>query len=171
MEVLLNEIDIDILPEAIIAHKSKTWTRPPVFAAEHLQSRQPICPKKRWKISELLPLSKTAKNINYFTHDFASQTLAARPSISVPLSREELNRIKRAFYRFEIYGNIFTSLSPPTQTFQGQVHEGPVTIFFACFSPWENEQLASVHDYLFSIVAPSMFYLLFPTLLFILALS
>ena len=170
-EVFLNEIDIDVLPEAIIAHKSETWTRPPVFAAEHLQSRQPISSKKRLNIPELLPLSKTAKHIDYFAHDFASQALAARPPISAPPSREELNRIKRAFYRFEIYGNMFTSLSPPTQMFEVQVHVAPAAIFFACFSPWENEQLACVHDYLFSIVAPSMFCLLLPTLIFILALS
>jgi hypothetical protein len=155
-EVLINEIDISVLPEALIAHKSETWCKPSLFAAENLQSRQPISSKTRWKIPELLPLCKAAQHVNYFAANFAETALSSKPRITGPPSREEMNRFKRAFYRFEIYCNMFARIDPPSGLFQPQVHAAPAAIFFACFSPWENEQLACVYDYLFSIIAPGM---------------
>ena len=168
--VMLNEIDIDVLPEAFIAHASETWTQNTLFAAEHLQSRQPVSPKARFKISELIHLGKTAQYVNYFAKDFAEKALlemviAVRmgnqyqkfgdgPSSRVA-SREEMNRIKRALYMFEIHCNICSSLSQ-SQPVQAQFHGAPAVIFCRRFSPWENEQLASVYDYLFSIVAPGI---------------
>jgi hypothetical protein len=161
-EVLLNEIDVGVFPEALLAQKSTVRTKIHGFAAEHLQTRQPVIPKKRWRYSEVLPLGRLAKCINYFAGDFASNTLAARPPVTLPPSREELNRIKRAFYRFEIYSNIFDGMSPPSWASQslvpqGQVQLTPWAIFFASFSPWENEQLACVHDYFVTLLAPSKF--------------
>ena len=161
-EVLFNEIDIDVLPEAIVAGKVKTWTRTAVFAANIFQSRQPISPKKRWEISELLPLSKIAKHINFFAADLAEKALASMPPVSLPPSREELNRIKRALYRFEIYCNLFRSLGSSTQVLQPRLHGPRANAFFGCFSAWENEQLTCVYDYLFSAVAPGIFFLPYP---------
>jgi hypothetical protein len=155
-QVLLNEVGIDVLPEAIIAHASKTGAKPEAFTSEHLQTRNPLR-KVRWKFSEALPLSNSAKYVNYFACDFAKSGLATKLDVSaLDPSREELDRIKRAFYRFEIYSNIFPSMGPPEQRLPPIQNMAPAT-FFENFSPWENEQLACVHDYLFSIFAPSIF--------------
>ena len=92
---VLNEIDVEVFPEAFIAQKLTVWTKPPIFAAEHLKIRQPITSKKLWK--EVLPLSRLAKYVDYFAADFALKALDARPPVTLPPSREELNRIRRAF--------------------------------------------------------------------------
>lgn len=152
-EVFLNQVDIDVLPEALIAHASKSSTQAGGFAAENLRTRLLIT-NKRWKISEVLPLSNFSRYVNYFAVDFARKALASSPreTASGP-SREELNRIKRAFYRFEIYRNMVSTLEPSSRRFL-IAHRAPSLIFMESFSPWENEQLACVHDYLYSILAP-----------------
>lgn len=56
---------------------------------------------------------------------------------------DELYRKHRAFYRFKIYCNLFRARKPPT--FNVYKHQG---VFFSKFSPWENELLGCIHDYL-----------------------
>lgn len=56
-------------------------------------------------------------------------------------------RIQRAFYRFEVYCNLFQN--PERFDFREQRD-----IFFLKFSDWENEQLACMYDYLFRVICP-----------------
>ncbi|KAH7163516.1 hypothetical protein B0J13DRAFT_518748 [Dactylonectria estremocensis] len=59
------------------------------------------------------------------------------------LSDEELYRISRALYRFQIYGNLFLDQEDAEKTGEAQK-----ALFFGRHSPWVNEQLACIYDYL-----------------------
>ena len=157
--VLLNEVELDVLPEAAAALESsrlKPWTRQRIqdFVFQHLHSRGP--PPQKWTLSDALLISKLYDHVYYFTADLASKTLVKPPistylkSNQAPLSQNEITRIIRAFYRFEIYCNIFRD---PKRTINVREQRD---IFFSNFSPWENEQLACIHDYLFRVVSPGM---------------
>lgn len=165
-KVLLNETNFDILPEAVAALESsrlKPWTRQHIrdFTFQHLHARK--LPTQRYALSDALHISKLYYHVRYFAVDFASKTLAKRPvsghlePTSAPPSQAELTRIQRAFYRFEIYCNLFRD---PERTLFSVAEQRDV--FFSCFSPWENEQLACIHDYLFRVVSPGMYPLQLP---------
>ncbi|KAH7171438.1 hypothetical protein EDB81DRAFT_635969 [Dactylonectria macrodidyma] len=59
------------------------------------------------------------------------------------LSDGELYRISRALYRFQIYGNLFFDQEDADKTDEAQK-----ALFFGRHSPWVNEQLACIYDYL-----------------------
>ena len=158
-KVVRNVINKEVLPEAVATWKSSRlapWTKESLqnFADDQLRSRQ--APQSLWTLSEALPLADFHRYVEYFTLDFASQTLArlgdsstSNTVLSNSPSSSELHRIQRAFYRFEIYCNLFRSRKP--RPFD--MDEQP-SIFFSKFSPWENEQIGCVHDYLFYKVSP-----------------
>lgn len=62
----------------------------------------------------------------------------------MPLSTNEVTRIERSLYRFEIYCNLFRDSAQFTFAPGPEQREA----YFSKFSPWENEQLACVQDYL-----------------------
>ena len=66
-------------------------------------------------------------------------------------TRQEICRIERALYRFEIYCNIFRE-SPKAQ--YSSVYGEQKRLFFSNFAPWENEQLGCIHDFLARVVSP-----------------
>ncbi|KAI1128589.1 hypothetical protein F5Y10DRAFT_264932 [Nemania abortiva] len=70
-----------------------------------------------------------------------SESLSASSGNS-PLSPSEYFRLCRAFYRLELYYRLFSRYTPVF------VIEGMELYFFSQFSPWEMEQLVSVHDFL-----------------------
>ncbi|KAH6989306.1 hypothetical protein BKA56DRAFT_476798 [Ilyonectria sp. MPI-CAGE-AT-0026] len=59
------------------------------------------------------------------------------------LSAGELYRISRALYRFQIYGNLFLD-----QEEGAKPNEAQKALFFDRHSPWVNEQLVCIYDYL-----------------------
>lgn len=58
-----------------------------------------------------------------------------------PLSTEENNRIFRAFYRLQVFCNVFRFAKTTPSTFQ------KLSSFFDSESPWVNEQLVIVHRF------------------------
>lgn len=64
---------------------------------------------------------------------------------NICLSPTENYRFCRAFYKFELFCNLFRSTMP---TGFVSVSDEERRWFFAQYGPWENEQLASVHDFL-----------------------
>jgi hypothetical protein len=134
--VLLNQIDKDVLPEAILALESSKIspvTKPEVedFARQQLRVRNAA--PLRWTVSDALPLSKFHEAVHFFAEDFTKRALS-KTTVSYAPSRNEMNRIERTLYRFEIYRNMYS-----------QVHhlcsvDEQKAIFFDRFSYWENEQ-------------------------------
>jgi hypothetical protein len=153
-QVLLNEVGLDVLPEAVAvleSSRTNSWSRQKAadFISRHLHNR--TVPPLSWTLSDALSVSKFYHHVHFFTADFATKTLASVPCEreAAPLSQAEIARIERAFYRYEIYCNVFRDYKHPLYSLEEQKEK-----VFSKFSPWENEQLACIHDYLFRLVCP-----------------
>lgn len=107
--------------------------------------------------------SKTHTVVDYFCTRFLSERLPLsqrllrrRLSGNKPPSEKELFRIKRALYLFEIYCNVVfqreSDFHPDRQTKHSRKHYLE-WYFIGSFSPWVNEQLACVHDYLEEVLS------------------
>jgi hypothetical protein len=153
-QVLLKEVGLDVLPEAIAALESSrtdSWSRQKAadFISRHLRNRK--IPPLSWTLSDALSMSKLYHHVRFFATDFATKTLASVPfeREAAPPSQAEIARIERAFYRYEIYCNVFRDYKHPLYSLEEQKEK-----VFSNFSPWENEQLACIHDYLFRLISP-----------------
>lgn len=157
--VLLNQVGIDVLPEAYITHEAsrlKSYTKEPIqdFIARHLSKRQP--PPVSWTLCDAIPVAKLHACVSALTLQFVTATSMKSPACGTrPATRTELSRIERAMYRFEIFCNLFRSFDDSAPRLLEQLWD----TFFLNFSPWESEQLACVHDYLVQAVFPGMYYI------------
>lgn len=75
--------------------------------------------------------------------DLTSRVLTGKQELSC----SERNRLSRNLYRFQIYCHLFGDRESPPLSVVNQRDK-----YFAHFAPWENEQLACIHDYLFEFV-------------------
>jgi hypothetical protein len=112
--VVMNDVGIDILPEAIAALESRDlFLAPeelPEFASRQFKSRQ--VHQRLRRLSTALSMSEFYQHVLHFAADFAiifvrSSSLADSEIPADWPSRSEKSRIKRALYRFEIYCNMF----------------------------------------------------------------
>ena len=155
-KVVRNHINEEVLPEAVASWKSSgldTWTHYRAlqdFCEDHLSPRQR--PPSSWTLSEASPLADLHRCVEHLTLDFASWTLRLLDDsddsdawLSQSLSSSELYRIQRAFYRFEMYCNLFRTCRLRPVRFSKQ----RTNDFLFTFTMWENEQLGCIHDYLF----------------------
>ncbi|MCJ1283012.1 hypothetical protein MMC26_002339 [Xylographa opegraphella] len=155
LQVLLNQISPDLLPDALAVLKSsrlKPWSRESITEFLTSYHGKRFSPSPAWTISDAVPVSMLHDDISFFMADFVSMALAVHPVTGVPdvfpsplTSREEF-RISQAFYRFELYCNLFRERGWKDDRFRPEEQQA---IFFDQYSPWENEQLACVHDYLY----------------------
>ena len=163
-QVLQNEITTDLMHGAFAAYKASkisVWTKQAVknFLDEYFGD---LAPHKAqiWTLSEALPMNKVHSCVNFFAADFASFALSKNPipgdSSAAPSCTETL-RIKRSLYRFELYCNLFRKPSYDRMVRGDRnclIQPSPFgtqeqrDIFLNMFSPWENEQLGCIHDYL-----------------------
>lgn len=107
--------------------------------------------------------SRTHTLVDYFAASFINERLplswghASRrcPGSKQP-SRRENTRIKRALYLFQIYCNIVfqheTDFHPDKEIKRFR-RSYLYTFFSSPFSPWVNEQLACMHDYLEEVLS------------------
>jgi len=158
--VLTNQVGMDVLPEAIVTLESQTapWTKQSVhaFCQKHLRSRSTPPQDQSWTLSKALPVGILHRCVQTLADLFVSQALS-QPSgpgkldhvPSYPLSHMELARIQRAFYRFEMFCNLFGN--GVDKDYSGY---RDVRMFLRRFSSWENEQLACVHDFLMRLISP-----------------
>ena len=159
--VLKNQVDLEVLPEAVAALESsylRPWTRERIqdFVHYHLDSRKSQLPS--WTLSEALPLDSLHRHVQSFAAAFALEALTKQLGLDeldaipkYPPSSDEIHRIQRALYRFELYCNLF---GDPKRT-EFKINE-QMRLFFFKFSPWEIEQLGSIHDYLFRVISPGI---------------
>ena len=153
--VLENEVSTYSLDDATTALRSsrvlpRTKGNVQQFLAHSSNKSDDVTP--HWTLLEALAISDLSKKIRFFVAAFTSYALyklGATASISSHLMRvsaDERRRIESAFYRFELYCNLFRE--QPCGDNRLSLDEQR-DIFFARYTPWENEQLACVHDYLF----------------------
>ncbi|KAI9780859.1 MAG: hypothetical protein M1839_006486 [Geoglossum umbratile] len=114
--------------------------------------------RRKWTPADALAASKLHFYVHSFAMKFASTALSKIPSRygqQPPPTRQELERIKRALYRFEIYRNIFPPRSYKSHVANVDGTEMLNKVFFSKFAPWENEQLACIYDFLVEEVSPA----------------
>lgn len=106
--------------------------------------------------------SKTHGIVEYFCGRFAGERLPLIQHLMVGWrpeacpSKREAFRIRRALYRFQIYCNLlFRNENDfhPERRVRQMRSSYIVRHFFGCFSPWVDEQLACIHDYLEDILS------------------
>lgn len=101
---------------------------------------------KKWTLNDALDLHQLHENIEYFANDFIS-SLSTHPitgallSEPIVLSFGERDRIYSTMYRFDLYCKCF-SLSKLDSDERREM-------FLDKFSPWENEQMATIYEYFF----------------------
>ncbi|KAF4636874.1 hypothetical protein G7Y89_g1199 [Cudoniella acicularis] len=158
LNVLENEVGEGALQQAILAMRaSKMKKHKPrdirYFVRKNITFPEQYKTNTQISILDALFISKLDQHVTYFAHDFVSKALAYMPSQTLsaedlkPPSRTEINRIKGALYFFELYCNLFRTpdTSPDLQR----------EIFFSKFCAWENEQLATIREYLLRIITPA----------------
>lgn len=91
--------------------------------------------------------------VSWFADLFTKATLTKSPFIVSPATFQEVCRIKRSFYRFETFCNLFREVDKVLSV----VHEDRKTCFFQTLAPWEIEQLGCVHDFLVEAISPGEF--------------
>ena len=118
-------------------------------------------PAEFWTLAKALPLGKLQPVVERFTSDFIAETLSESSAFSCidpapnwPASRDELIRIQRALYRFELF-------RPPFVFFY--YSDDRVLFCNKCqmfcdrcqmFSPLEIEQFTILYEYLYRLVFP-----------------
>jgi len=98
-------------------------------------------------------LSRTHATVEFFTNDFLRDTLplvrqelGLRRRNLTAATKTEVFRIHRAIYRFQLYCDL---VRHPFTREEERDHLWPILFsnYFSNFSPWVNEQLASVCEY------------------------
>jgi hypothetical protein len=150
--VLSNQVGYSVLPEAVAALQSSrlhlpTEQRVQDFVAKYLHQR--CLSPKSWTLRDALPVGKLHLCLSNFAMRFADTCLTRKLLRSATPTESERNRIERALYRFEIFCNLFRKPGVVSDEHQRD-------LFFSNFSPWENEQLACIHDFLVQQVSPGM---------------
>lgn len=154
--ILHTQIGSYLICDAIIVFESRTLEPYDNLTAIELLSSYAKKDLSRlsqtWKLRDALTIGGLHDDIEFFSRNFASSTLSINPVTGLDepspalLSSSESNRIKRTFYRYELFGNIFRQLDAIENVLVAP--ESPQGMFFSICAPWENEQLACVRDYL-----------------------
>ncbi|KAJ2971411.1 hypothetical protein NUW58_g9426 [Xylaria curta] len=165
-KVLLNQIDPNVLPEALVAfesaqlhpHNADPKCREDIldFVAQNLQQRP--TPYRSWSLRKAIQLGRIHSYVDTFAREFALIALSKchLKQFNIPPTLQELCRIERALYRFEVYCNLFREI--PGRRFSSipsTIYGERKQLFFAKFAPHENEQLGCIHDFLVRAVSPS----------------
>lgn len=148
-DVLVRQFRPRVLPDALAALQ---LTRCPPKdrhgVEEYLSQYTPDTRSapKDWTLNDALDLHQIHENIEYFANDFIS-SLSTHPVTEAPLAEQivlsfgERDRIYSTIYRFDLYCKCF-SLSKLDSDERREM-------FLDKFSPWENEQMATIYEYLF----------------------
>ncbi|PVH92818.1 hypothetical protein DM02DRAFT_619692 [Periconia macrospinosa] len=161
-KVLRNEIRRDVLPKALAVLKSARMLRQSqrsvLSIQEFLEENFTFRTEPHWQLpsTDVYALSRLNGIITRFARRYISYALKESPrrqeDVERRPSKDEVARVHRAFYRFELWCNLFkTHKTNETILEPDQQRE----VFFDRFSPWENEQLACIYDYLARAILPA----------------
>ncbi|KAI5457107.1 hypothetical protein BGZ63DRAFT_365648 [Mariannaea sp. PMI_226] len=159
IDMLRLQVPENLLPLAVAAYTSQKSFRdrngidPVKFMAEHYDKPfASLGGSYHISLDQALYISRLDDALNDMRNDFCTASLYKLHDLSrefpMPpelrrLSDGEFYRISRAMYRFHIYGNLFLDGEDAEQ-----YDESHKAAFFDCHSPWVNEQLACVCDFL-----------------------
>lgn len=156
--VLANEVHPAVISDAVAlwdVMRLEPWNKPAIksFLKRYRHSK-PSPARSPWTLSEAIKFSKVHRHVQFFTNEFCSSVLSVHPITGKPdpeygpPSSSELCRIQRVLYRFELYCVLFRIREPASKNKERFELEEQQALFFTKFRPWENEQLACIHDYL-----------------------
>ena len=164
-EVLLIQINPALLQTAVLILCSlslEPWSKSKVQSLLMPLDSDKKLSLPPWTLRNALRISRLHEHIEFFAADFVSTTIAALPESpratdlsALPLSSGESLRIQRAFYRFELFCNLFRERKK-----KGDERFASLELrdhFFARFLPCENEQLACVYEYLWRKLSICMY--------------
>jgi hypothetical protein len=155
----------DLLPQAtfvLLARNARTYAHSPAEMAQamaQLLSRwgdESAVLAHRWSLADGIAAIRLHKIIDELANKTAAYCLSWLEKLSGHSQEEpsdsELARIRRALYRFELFCRLF----PPVLDTEvsDSVLEAGQLVFLQQGHPWESEQLASVHESLWRLVAP-----------------
>ena len=157
--VLSKEIHPDVLPSAVAvweASRIKPWSKSRVqrFLETYSDSVAPPS-RSTWTLSEASEISSLYGHVQYFAADFCASILPVHPisgaqdAIYSPPSLSETCRIECTLYRFELYCTLFRRQSMRQKDDDRFSIAEQQSLYFEKFKPWQNEQLACIHDYLY----------------------
>ncbi|KAK2773081.1 hypothetical protein CKAH01_13625 [Colletotrichum kahawae] len=160
--VLYRELDLPSRPEVIRITRARRLLDCGLSQPELTDGRKQLLQRGPetsldWSLSEGIAAVQLRKNVADLSNTICRQYLdnlashVKRGHEGTP-SEAELDRIQRALYRFETYCNVFPPLGAYTWP-TDDVREEWTTFFDSCPS-WEIEQVGSVHESLFRLVAP-----------------
>ncbi|KAJ5578184.1 uncharacterized protein N7459_007148 [Penicillium hispanicum] len=168
--ILSHEIAAELLHDALaveISSQKQAWSTEELkeFLAKYCaRDQQPFHVLLSGKLTQARSLIRLHNAVKFHRDRLASEVLSSNPVSAAsavspvrPLSKAEETRIDCSLYRFQIYCNLFRDWKKIPDSF----HFDQAEVFFSLFAPWENEQLACIHDYLLRIVKPVLegFYL------------
>ena len=167
--VLCNEIGPDLLHDAIFAWQAQSLKPFNVFTeqmaiklledfVDHNFATTSLL--QTWKIRDAVALSNLHDDVKTLCKDFASWALHTNmvtgqdDSSASPLSLLESNRIQRAFYRHELFCNIYQKLkvTPDSHGMSWRL----ILLMTSIWAPWEYEQVECVQEYLFQCLSLRM---------------
>ena len=165
-QVLQKQMDTEILRDCFTAlrvSQIQVWSKKAVLEIINEYFGGSIAHTLHtWKLSEAVAVSKVHDYVEFFATEFASSALFKNPTArgaNAAPSSSEMRRIKLTLHRFELYCNLFRYPGHDRMVrnkldrnrfirpypFSAQEQQ---KFFFESFSPWENEQLGCIHDFL-----------------------
>ena len=172
-QVLQNEMDTEVLRDYLTAlwvSQIQVWSKDAILKILDQYFGGSIShTSHNWKLSEAIAISKMNEYVDFLSQEFASSALFKNPTergANAAPSSSEMRRIKLTLHRYELYCNLFRH---PThdRMVRDKLNRNRLVrpqpfgaherrkVFFDKFSPWENEQLGCIHDFLVQeITAP-----------------
>ena len=172
-QVLQNEMDTEVLRDYLTAlrvSQIQIWSKDAILKILEKYFAGSIShTSHKWKLSEALAISKAHECVDFLASEFSSSALFKNPTArgaNAAPSSGEMRRIKLTLHRYELYCNVFRH---PTHDRMVRdklsrnrlirpepfgAHEQR-RIFFDKFSPWENEQLSCIHEFLVQEITTS----------------
>ncbi|KAF6826923.1 hypothetical protein CPLU01_09403 [Colletotrichum plurivorum] len=168
-QVVLNEVDLRILPDAIAALESSKFDPKNLdlvvdYSDKYLKIRPPIPPTI--SLSDAAGLTDLHRCVSHLASKFQTFALSRltkeqrglandrrdwpQPTPPEEPTAAETARFQRALYRFEVYCRLFKD--PEVVRFNLDVVNFQRAHFFDCLSPWEIEQLVAAREYLAAAV-------------------
>jgi hypothetical protein len=141
-QMLGNEIPHDVGFEAFVSYRA--FIDKPLegheigqFLDQYFQGRHP--PIRVVNLRQASAMSKFHACVEFFSKDFIKKALTKRPVTYSQLSDNEMARVQRAFYNFEIYRTLFRKAERSPTYFEGvRVQPELTNKFFGIFSTWER---------------------------------